>query len=415
MHRGGLHPRDHVLVEYEDDLWLHERVILSDVVGGMVHVVTAHWDRYEEDTAGWKSVYRRGVRGGVPQRWTPGAATPQAGKVIRFDMELLAERIDGLIAEAAADRLADGGAIVEVDGAPAGAVVPALDPGGGDVWIAMENRAGILAGEPVAIRADDHRTFVAQGDRGLLSLPVNPVHPACIVALAKVDTWKLPAPEPSDDLRTLALYTDASGSRRRDFATTANELVETTFTDWPIPGPRTTAWLLRSMAETGGSPIKRHWWWRTTLGLSIQDEGVEEHQFLSELFETALVYDALAAPQLAVIELAARRFQFWEEAYGEALRQSDAKCAGAALLDHDERALLLGRKHGAKLVLVCPLLEEFVTKQLHEKAALAKERRKAREERTLEPSTNNNLNTEGAASRRRRGGGARQPKNPPEK
>lgn len=353
-------------------------------------------------------MYRRGVRGGVPLRWNPGSHTPQAGKVVRFDMALLAERLDGLVAEAAADMLAEG-ALVQVGGAPSGSTTPELAPGSSDVWIAMETRGGIEAGEPVAIRADDRRSLLAQGDRGLLSLP------SCVLAVAKLDSWKPPAPEAADDLPTLALFTDASGARRRDFATTANELVETTFHDWPIPGPRTTAWLLRSMAETGGSPIKRHWWWRTTLGLSIQDEGVEEHQFLSELFETALVYDALAASQLAVIELAARRFQFWEEAYGEALRQSDAKCAGAGLLDHDERALFLGRKHGAKLVLVCPLLEGFVTKQLHEKAALAKERRKAREERTLEPSTNTNVNAEGAASRRRRGGGARQPKDPPEK
>ena len=162
-------------------------------------------------------------------------------------------------------------------------------------------------------------------------------------------------------------------------------------------------WLLTAFAHQDQTPSRRHWWWKSTLRLQNHDPGVEEHQFLSDIIETALGFDRLNVSELQCFEAVSRRFMLWEELYGEALRSSEGGATGSALADMDERSLFLGQKHGRGLALVCPALSEFVASQLTEKSSMLKERRKAREEHAGSPVTGAPASSDASAVTKPRG------------
>jgi len=108
---------------------------------------------------------------------------------------------------------------------------------------------------------------------------------------------------------------------------------------------------------------------------------MDDHNFISQLFEVAATVDQLNTPALRCFELAARRYQLWEAAYEEQLRQADAGDAGAAWLS--ERDLFLGTEGSSRLALVMPELREHVAEKLADRAYVLRERRKAREEADL--------------------------------
>ena len=117
------------------------------------------------------------------------------------------------------------------------------------------------------------------------------------------------------------------------------------------------------------------------MGLTADDVGVDEHQFLSELFEAAQVYDQLNGSELVCLEMASRRFMLWEECYSSLLQESELGADGASFLD--ERRLFLGSQRSRGKALVMPELEEYVSSKLEAESKILKERRKAREERAL--------------------------------
>ena len=114
---------------------------------------------------------------------------------------------------------------------------------------------------------------------------------------------------------------------------------------------------------------------------TLEDPGVDEHLFLSELLSLGAEVDQLNLPNLAVFESAARRLQLWEERYTEKLRMASD---GAGTAGHaSERHLFLGGSRPKGAALVSPQLERFVADRLSEEASVLKERRKGREEREL--------------------------------
>lgn len=107
---------------------------------------------------------------------------------------------------------------------------------------------------------------------------------------------------------------------------------------------------------------------------------------LSDLMETAIVFDALNISELGCFEMVARRYQVWEEFYKDGLRAGNTKGDLDVCLDLEEKDLFLGQPHARGAALVCPELEAYVAEKLRDRSAIQKERRKAREERTLQPS-----------------------------
>ena len=129
--------------------------------------------------------------------------------------------------------------------------------------------------------------------------------------------------------------------------------------------------------RAGFTPMARHFWWKQSLLLEVEDPGVDEHAFLSELLQLAVVYDQLNLGCLASFEAVARRYQIHEEMYAQ---EMDRKQMGE--IDWaGERALLAGSSLNHYGCLVSPDLKEWIATEVSKKAAILKERRKAREER----------------------------------
>ena len=240
-------------------------------------------------------------------------------------------------------------------------------------WVVLEDRFGFDKGDAVD---KTQGKLIVSGDRALWVL-----EGIGAIAVGKPGSF---AAGGSRDLRTLPVLYSASGDRKRPFANAVSLFTETAQDGWGIEGPRTTAWLAKAIADGGHTPVQRHFWWRSVLGVSASDAGIEEHLFLSELMEVGSSFDQLNLGECAVFEAISRRYQVWEEAYSTALRHSDL---GTNAEDDglwvDERRLFLGARRARGSALVSPLLEKHVATRLSEEAAILKERRKGREEKLL--------------------------------
>ena len=66
-----------------------------------------------------------------------------------------------------------------------------------------------------------------------------------------------------DDVRTLSVKWQPSGVRTRPFAEAVGLMEEEPFgdVDFPLSGPRVAAWMLRSIATSGTTPVMRHSKW----------------------------------------------------------------------------------------------------------------------------------------------------------
>ena len=136
--------------------------------------------------------------------------------------------------------------------------------------------------------------------------------------------------------------------------------------------------------------------------LTASDVGVEDHKFLSEVLEAACCYDQLNAGELLSLEMVARRYQLWEEMYATSLRQGVS--GGDVAPWVDECTLFLGEDKGQGAALVSPDLEQWVAAEMQKESAVLKERRKAREERTMHQTEQEAGGAEGSKKNRRGGG-----------
>lgn len=115
-----------------------------------------------------------------------------------------------------------------------------------------------------------------------------------------------------------------------------------------------------------------------------------EHQQCCRFMALAGMYDQLDVTNLACLEAVARRLQTIEYQYRERVRDSDqgtssagASMAGQVMITADEAELFAGSSHVASTICCAPALVEHVSRELEKEARVAKETRKAREERAL--------------------------------
>ena len=111
------------------------------------------------------------------------------------------------------------------------------------------------------------------------------------------------------------------------------------------------------------------------------DPGIDEHELLATVLQLAVEYDQLCITELASFELLARRFQLWEQFHSEELRVANAGAEADGNLDIDECSAFMGRSGRRTGCMVAPSLSEHVAAVLRDRAAILKERRKAKEER----------------------------------
>ena len=186
-----------------------------------------------------------------------------------------------------------------------------------------------------------------------------------------------PAAVPVDDVRTMAVQYNASGEREREFRAAVNDMSQDEWPDWPIRGPRTCRWVLSFMREHGGTPRGWRRRWQSEMRLQSTDGGVLLHETCCQFLESLCCFDQLNAPNLAAAEHACRQLQAVEERWKDrVVGSSEAQGAQADL------ALYAGQQTRANLC-IAPQLSAWISDQLRAESSIAKERRKAREERAL--------------------------------
>ena len=159
---AGLRPRTRLLVSYVGDEWWHERILLAQVSELEWVVVTKHGDLYIEDVSSWETTHPVGPQGGVP-------VSVRGQNRVRFDQATMHASIQDWLqsaeAEAAPARAAGFRPNGEGDQAAgavvAQAVVPPVvgpldlavvgDRPGSVIWLAMESRGIVSAGDPIAV------------------------------------------------------------------------------------------------------------------------------------------------------------------------------------------------------------------------------------------------------------------------
>ncbi|CAK0849408.1 unnamed protein product [Prorocentrum cordatum] len=156
-----------------------------------------------------------------------------------------------------------------------------------------------------------------------------------------------------------------------DFATAARDSTTTPRDDWPTQGPRTTQWCLDHMRRNAGGPLAWPSKWKAEA--RPRDS------------------DSLNTAELAAFELARRHSQLIEERHYEdtlsaqvaAEEKKDEKegfgVSESLLASEAEHYMGVAASKGN--LCISRALAEFIAEQLKAGVAVAKERRKAREER----------------------------------
>ena len=189
------------------------------------------------------------------------------------------------------------------------------------------------------------------------------------------------------DLRCQVIHVNAAGQRWRDFADGVALSSSTLWTDFPVRGPRSALWVGEHMRRHTNSPMAWHTKFLAEWGLSQDDPLSVEHALLCKILELAVCYDQVNLGELAHLELAARRLQLVEEKVMEralaasANKGKDKDKGKTSFDDRIESDLFLGAGESRGNICVCPALRQWIAEEMKAEAAVAKERRKAREER----------------------------------
>jgi len=375
-----------LLVEYDGEPGvLHERVIVRRVRDSRYFIATADGDVYEED-------YSAGNTDIVRIRLMQGGNLPAGigvDECYMFDAVFGPEGLRTAQAEADDEmrRYAD------VDGVRGGEVrldrpgVRAAGPGGevGQWWCGEVTAGGRFRGEAVPGGLEPRQ--VPESRRSAVLWGTEYVFIIWMTVDEKEAWLKLQAPV---DSRILAVR-QRGGRRDREWVDASDGSVETSYSDWPVKGPRTVSWCMEFLQTQSGGASGHHLTWRRLAGVSPEDYGVNEHSLILEAMAIAAKYDQINLKNSAAFELLARRMQTIEFAYSEAVREAHhggrtggggdknkKSGGGGGFLSVEEADAFSGltKHHG---VMICPKLLEFVRDDVKNNAELMKVMVKARE------------------------------------
>ena len=148
---------------------------------------------------------------------------------------------------------------------------------------------------------------------------------------------------------------------------------------WPIRGPSTAPWVLRFVLENGGAFSGWHARWVQLAKLSLSEPAAVEHEAFCRILDQAISFDQINPLAVSFVESAARSSHSVEERIQD--RNLKSKKSEDTVFT-SEASLMSGSAERSGLC-ICPALKEYVAEELREESAVLKERRKAREERTL--------------------------------
>ena len=237
--------------------------------------------------------------------------------------------------------------------------------GNGESWVVCEDRGGYRRGQvlvalPVGAGGFGNRAVVHGA--GCLPVSVSGMTAAELGDLIKGDS------------RTLPANFDAQGARKRTFADSVALMSEDVSPGgWLVQGPRSSLNTLKGVVEIGGSPEIEHDQWVRMAKLPDSDRSVFEDVVIAVCLQTLASVDQLNLPNLAGVELMIRRRALLREAHRVSPSSPDYTAA--------QHYMGWSRRRDAGAV--DDALNKHVAERLRDEAAIAKETRKAREERQL--------------------------------
>ncbi|CAK0893680.1 unnamed protein product [Prorocentrum cordatum] len=388
---SGIRPGSFVLLKYAGDTTWHTRLLIREVDSETKwwFILTPDEDLYVERLEASDDGDIRAVR-----VCAAGGTTPigvHLSKMCGFDPPPVEVDLEGLMSET--EPLVDSErgllGLPPLPSPPAGALVapaggtatPLLDLGAlpgprlstppGTVWVFAESAYGREKGGRAAL----NDTAVASGDRGALDL-----EPGASIASARVEigreeefrkehtTNEMSMIDTETDARVMRVkYAGGSGKRHRDWKEVQDGITEVPLVDLPIDWPRTSSWCVAFLGRGahGGTPLDHHRWCRHAAKLNAGGWGAAKHESVMKALAHAGSHDQLDLANLACIEHLCRRAQLIEYYDREKIRGADRNALGKNALPFDEQEMFMGEG------------------ELEGGAAIAKQARKAREEREL--------------------------------
>lgn len=366
---GAQAPGNFVLVKYDipgDPTW-HSRLLLAHVTDGEWIILTPQGDIYAEDLSpdnldiyGWRA-FDPNV--GVPYGIDPNHVhdfTHRPGQAA------IPNLINEGLVHASHERLRRGiPAPVAPNPAAALAAVGGGAPAGGALVAPLAGGAANPAPAPLG------------GGGGAAPAAAAPAAPAGAAPQGALQGLNMVPGGGGDaeDARTLSISRDGDGVRFKDYRVAVQESRMVTFADWPINGPRTVKHVITQMVNHGGSPSGHSQAWRVACRMQPTDGPAMEHDSWCRVLEAMIVYDQLDTTNLASAELVVRAIQRLEEKHKHKIASNE---------DAGEGSLFMGTSGGSRSGLIIdPKLTEWIGSEMQKEALVAKERRKAREERAL--------------------------------
>ena len=354
---GDLRAGNRILVFYGGDVVWHVRYLLSNVDRDSWVMVTPDADIYAEEVShgnpdwdGWRV-------------WPLGSPVPfgvDGNMIYGFNPEPTAAEIQTLIEEGDFHASQERARL----GLPAPGAAPAGGHGGGGAG-AVAPLVPLGAGGGAAAAAGGVPNL-AGGDPNVGG------HAALVQALGGQDGGDGAS---HDDARTLPISRDVDGHRFKEFRSAVQDSKQSEFGDWPVAGPRAVKYVITQMLDHGGSALGHHQAWRVACKLQPTDAPAMEHEAWSKVLQTMMTYDQLDVSNLASAEMVVRALQRIEEKHKFKLTSTD---------DAGEGALFMGSTGGTRVgSIISPKLTEWIGTEMQKEALVAKERRKAREERAL--------------------------------
>ena len=161
----------------------------------------------------------------------------------------------------------------------------------------------------------------------------------------------------------------------------ADECAEEAATDWPLPGPRSAAWCLDFLRREGEGVERHHERFRQLTKTDAGNWGIGEHWQLCQFLKFAGEIDQLDLTNCVSVEAAFRRIQTIEYSYMDKVRESEAKTASGSRLTAEEQSVFGGTTRTHTALMISPKVLDYVRAEAERDASLAKNLRKAREER----------------------------------
>lgn len=149
---------------------------------------------------------------------------------------------------------------------------------------------------------------------------------------------------------------------------------------WSIAGPRTSKWCLNYLAIENLGFEGHHERVRQICKADAGSWGIQEHFQVSMALRQAILVDQLDAYNLLSVEVQFRRLQTIEFSYSEKAKEAEAKAVGGRL-SLEEQTCFGGVTRQYSTLMICPDLLDHVKAETEKEASLAKNLRKAREER----------------------------------